>query len=152
MGGQGTIEYFPMTLSLVINQTPDIQEQVFDLLQALRRLQDVEVAVEIRLISIAEGFYEYIGVNFNMNIKTDKNTQRFEPLITSGQFKPAGFINDFSPSRFLAGRDACRNVSFSPPTSTFRFRRRALAWRFRPLAASLTFPAATAVSSWAWRS
>src|SRR5262249_20522139 len=103
MGGQGTIDYFPMTMTLVINQTQDIQEQVRDLLETLRRLQDAEVAVEIRLISIAEGFFERMGVDFNINIKTDHNTQRWEPLITSGQFKPAGFINDFSPDRLISG-------------------------------------------------
>jgi type II secretory pathway component GspD/PulD (secretin) len=103
IGGQGTIDYFPLTMTLVINQTPDIQEQIADLLAALRRLQDCEVAVEIRLISIAEGFYERIGMDFNINIKNDHNTSKFEPMITSGQFKPTGYINDFSPSRFLAG-------------------------------------------------
>ncbi len=103
MGGQGTIDYFPMTMTLVINQTPDIQEQIADLLAALRRLQDAEVAVEIRLISIAEGFFERIGVDFNINIVNDKGTQKFQPQITSGQFKPAGFINDFTPGHFLSG-------------------------------------------------
>jgi type II secretory pathway component GspD/PulD (secretin) len=103
MGGQGTIDYFPMTMTLVINQTPDIQEQVADLLAALRRLQDAEVAVEIRLISIAEGFFERIGVDFNINIVNDKGTQKFQPQITSGNFKPAGFINDFTPDHFLSG-------------------------------------------------
>src|SRR5262249_44124530 len=88
---------------LVINQTPDIIEQIDDLLAALRRLQDAEVAVEIRLISIAEGFYERIGVDFNVNIVNDKGTQRWQPMITSGNFKPAGFINDFTPDRFLSG-------------------------------------------------
>ena len=103
MGGPGTIEYFPLTMSLVINQSPDIQEQVADLLTALRRLQDQEVAVEIRFISIAEDFYERIGVDFNLNIKTDKNTQRFEPQIQSGQYKPAGYINDPNFDRMIAG-------------------------------------------------
>jgi len=103
MGGPGTIEYFPLTMSLVINQSPDIQEQVADLLTALRRLQDQEVAVEIRFISIAEDFYERIGVDFNLNIKTDKNTQRFEPQIQSGQYKPSGYINDPNFDRMIAG-------------------------------------------------
>jgi type II secretory pathway component GspD/PulD (secretin) len=61
-GGPGTIDYFPLTMSLVINQTPDIQDQVDDLLAALRRLQDQEVAVEVRFITIAEDFFEHIGV------------------------------------------------------------------------------------------
>ncbi len=103
LGGQGTIDYFPLTMTLVINQTPDIQEQIADLLQALRRLQDAEVAVEIRLISIAEGFFERIGVDFNINIVNNKGTQKFQPQITSGQFQPAGFINDFTPSKLLTG-------------------------------------------------
>jgi type II secretory pathway component GspD/PulD (secretin) len=38
LGGMGTIDYHPMTKSLVINQTADVHEQVADLLQALRRL------------------------------------------------------------------------------------------------------------------
>jgi hypothetical protein len=42
MGGSGTIDYFPPKKALVINQTPDVQEQVVDLLAALHRLQDDE--------------------------------------------------------------------------------------------------------------
>src|SRR5262249_44109643 len=86
-----------------VNQTPDIIEQVEQLLAALRRLQDLEVAIEVRFITVAEGFFERIGVDFQMNIKTDKHTQKFEPQLTSGVFKPAGFINDFSPKNFLPG-------------------------------------------------
>src|SRR5262249_7968373 len=40
MGGQGVIEYFPATKTLVINQTEEVQEQVAELLVALRRLKD----------------------------------------------------------------------------------------------------------------
>src|SRR5205807_2271480 len=105
--GLGSIEYFPMGMTLVINQTPDIQEQIADLLQQLRRLQDLEVAIEIRLISLSDNFFERMGVNFDVNIKTDRLTAPYEPSLvnglTTGNFKPAGFIQDFSPSRFIAG-------------------------------------------------
>jgi hypothetical protein len=37
-GGQGTIEYYPLDKTLVVHQTPDIQEQVAELLAAMRRL------------------------------------------------------------------------------------------------------------------
>jgi type II secretory pathway component GspD/PulD (secretin) len=103
MGGPGTIDYFPYSMALVINQSSDIQEQIQDLLASLRRLQDQEVAVEVRFITINENFFERIGVKFSANILTDKVTSRFEPQITSGNFKPAGYINQFSPDRFLAG-------------------------------------------------
>jgi type II secretory pathway component GspD/PulD (secretin) len=101
VGGQGTIDFFPLGMALVINQTPDIQEQVAELLSALRRLQDQEVAVEIRFITIAEAFYERIGVDFNINIRN--NNTKYEPQLVSQQFKPFGFINNFSPSHFVTG-------------------------------------------------
>src|SRR5262249_22223463 len=84
-GGQGTIDYFPMTLALAINQTPDIQEQIADLLTALRRLQDQEVAVEVKFISIAEAFYERIGVDLNINLPNTAN-HGVQALLTSQQF------------------------------------------------------------------
>ncbi|CAN5281935.1 hypothetical protein BH10PLA2_BH10PLA2_05010 [soil metagenome] len=39
-GGPGTIEFFPVGKSLVINQSADMQEQVQELLNALRRLPE----------------------------------------------------------------------------------------------------------------
>jgi type II secretory pathway component GspD/PulD (secretin) len=101
MGGQGTIEYFPLGMALVINQTPDIQEQVAELLAALRRLQDQEVAVEMRFITVSESFFERIGVSFNINIRN--NQTRYEPQLVSQQFRPFGFINHFTPSNFISG-------------------------------------------------
>jgi type II secretory pathway component GspD/PulD (secretin) len=103
MGGPGTIEYFPLTMALVINQTADIQEQISDLLASLRRLQDQEVSVEIRFITVREDFFERIGVNFNLNIQRSSQFAKFEPNLTTGNFAPQDFINVFRPERFLAG-------------------------------------------------
>ncbi|MFL5342468.1 MAG: hypothetical protein ACJ8F7_20170, partial [Gemmataceae bacterium] len=103
VGGSGTIDYFPIGMALVINQTPDIQEQVAELLASLRRLQDMEVSVEVRIVTVSESFFERIGLDFSMNIKTDHYTTTYEPQITSQQFKPAGYINDFSPHGFVSG-------------------------------------------------
>jgi len=103
MGGPGTIDYFPPTMSLVINQTPDIQEQILDLLNALRRLQDQEVSVEVRFISLDEAFYERIGVNFNVNIETGNGTGSQAPALTTGVFQAAPFVNLFNPPRLLTG-------------------------------------------------
>jgi hypothetical protein len=58
-GGPGTINYCGQTMSLVINHTPDVQEQVANLLAALRRLMDEEVAVEVRFLSVAADFLEH---------------------------------------------------------------------------------------------
>lgn len=103
MGGKGHIEYYPLGMAMMISQTPDIQEQISELLAALRRLQDQEVSVEVRFITIAESFFERIGVDFNVNIKTDKYTTKYEPQLVSQQFKPFGFVNDFNPSNTVIG-------------------------------------------------
>jgi type II secretory pathway component GspD/PulD (secretin) len=103
MGGPGTIDYHPLTMGLVVNQTPDIQEQIVDLLNSLRRLQDQEVALEVRFISISDDFFERIGVDFAVNIKTDQETKPFQPALVSGQFQQPGYINDFNPSRLITG-------------------------------------------------
>src|SRR6476660_8920478 len=86
VGGAGTIDYMPIEMALVINQTPDVQEQVADLLDALRRLQDLEVAVEVRIITLAETFFERIGLDFALNVKTDHNTAQYEPQLVTNNF------------------------------------------------------------------
>ncbi len=102
MGGQGTIDYFPLGMALTISQTPDIQEQVADLLAALRRLQDQEVSVEVRFITLAEQFYERIGVDFNINLPTN-NAAKYQSMLTTGQFQQQGNLNTFNPKNFLSG-------------------------------------------------
>lgn len=103
VGGAGTIDYFPIGMALVVNQFEDVQEQIADLLDQLRRLQDVEVAIEVRIVSVSESFFERIGMDFSMNIKTDHSTRPFEPQLTTGQFKPAGYLNDPHPRNVIAG-------------------------------------------------
>lgn len=67
MGGRCRAEYYPVGMALVVSAPADVQEQVADLLESLRRMQDVQVAVEIRVISVTESFFERIGVDCKMN-------------------------------------------------------------------------------------
>jgi hypothetical protein len=64
MGGEGTIDYHPLTMSLVISQTPAVHEQVADLLANLRRLQGVEVAVQVLFVTLAEDHYRHLPRDF----------------------------------------------------------------------------------------
>ncbi len=91
MGGTGSIQYFPMGMALVINQPQEVQEEVQLLLNTLRRLQDLQVSVELRAVLVSETFFERIGVDFNMNISTPIN--RGEPSLVNGTFVPAPFVN-----------------------------------------------------------
>jgi hypothetical protein len=60
-GGCGSIEYYPNGMALVVRQTPDMQEQVADLLAALRRLQDVEISVEVRFVTVPDECLTKLG-------------------------------------------------------------------------------------------
>jgi hypothetical protein len=62
MGGEGTMEYFPLTMTLVVRQTADVQEQVADLLASLRRQQDNEVSVEVRFVEVSTEVMEQLGI------------------------------------------------------------------------------------------
>jgi general secretion pathway protein D len=52
-GGPGTLQYHPHGMALVVVQTPQVHQQVVHLLKALRRLQEVEVAVELRVVTVS---------------------------------------------------------------------------------------------------
>jgi hypothetical protein len=46
-GGQGTIQYYPKSMALVVNQSEDVQEDIASLLEALRRLPgDMQAAAK----------------------------------------------------------------------------------------------------------
>jgi hypothetical protein len=51
-GGAGTIDYYPLGMALVVNNTPRVQAQVKYLLETMQRLQEVQVAAETRIISL----------------------------------------------------------------------------------------------------
>ena len=78
----------------MVNQTADVIREVADLLEALRRLQDLALSVEVRIISLSETFFERMGVDFSVNVKT--HTSKFEPNLTGGVFRPEPFINDIN--------------------------------------------------------
>jgi type II secretory pathway component GspD/PulD (secretin) len=100
-GGPGKLEYYDIGSALVVNQTADVIREVGELLEALRRLQDLAVAVEVRVISLSETFFERMGVDFAVNVKT-KNTS-FEPNLTNGVFRPEPFVNDINNQGVTVG-------------------------------------------------
>ena len=70
-GGPGTIEPFDANLSLVIRQTEEVHEEIVDLLGQLRRMQDLQVTIEVRFITLNDNFFERIGVDFDFDIDDD---------------------------------------------------------------------------------
>ena len=69
VGGEGTVSQFDQTLSLVIRQTQAVHDEIADLLNQLRRLQDLQVTIEVRFITVDDNFFERIGVDFDFNVQ-----------------------------------------------------------------------------------
>jgi type II secretory pathway component GspD/PulD (secretin) len=67
----GSIIPFFLSISLIIRHTAEVHEQIADLLRQLRRLQDLQVSVEVRFITVTDDFFEQIGVDFDFSIQSD---------------------------------------------------------------------------------
>ncbi len=84
-GGEAEISPFPTNLSLVISQTQSVHEEIADLLEQLRRLQDLQVTIEVRFIRLSDDFFERIGIDFDMNI--NDMTDGFDDIAAGGIYE-----------------------------------------------------------------
>ena len=98
IGGPGAVEPFPTNLSLVISQTQDVHDQIADLLEQLRRLQDLQVTIEVRFITLQDDWFERIGVDFDFDI--DDNVTSL-PRDDSGNSVTIGLDNTGAPTADL---------------------------------------------------
>jgi general secretion pathway protein D len=106
VGGAGAIEEYPLNLSLVVSQTQDVHEQLADLLDQLRRLQDLQVTIEVRFITLSDNFFERLGVD--MDFAIDDNVD----LNYANNNRDAGrFGDDTGPSAVIG-------LNTEGPTST----------------------------------
>ena len=53
-GGKGRMDFFPLGQALVVNQTEEVQRQISDLLVQLRRMQESEVSLDVRVVRLPE--------------------------------------------------------------------------------------------------
>lgn len=88
-GGEAEIRPFPTNLSLVISQTQAVHEEIADLLEQLRRLQDLQVTIEVRFIRLNDSFFERIGIDFDVNVE-DRGVDNPTTLPGGSTFEPAG--------------------------------------------------------------
>jgi general secretion pathway protein D len=92
-GGKGNIAASPTNLSLVVSQTQEVHEQIVDLLEQLRRMQDLQVTIEVRFITLSDSFFERIGVDFDFNIV--KNVSN--PTAAGFSVNPATGLQQYTP-------------------------------------------------------
>ena len=102
VGGQGAIQPFATNLSIVVSQTQEVHEEIADLLEQLRRLQDLQVTIEVRFIRLNDTFFERIGVDFDFNIQTGVHSPlnlTAIPTQTNGSLSPTSSGIQAAPGR-----------------------------------------------------
>lgn len=79
VGGRATMDYFPLGMALVINQTVAVHEQIAALLDSLRQNLDKEVTVEVRAVSVGEKMARHLrqeyGIDCTRCQKADDTTE-----------------------------------------------------------------------------
>lgn len=61
-GGPGRIDFHDLGSTLVLTNTPDVLREAADLLEALRRLNDLCVSTEVRFVAVPAGFAARVGL------------------------------------------------------------------------------------------
>ncbi|NND95858.1 MAG: general secretion pathway protein GspD, partial [Pirellulaceae bacterium] len=87
LGGPSTMAPYPQNLSLVISTTSDVHDQITDLLESLRRLQNLQITIEVRFITLSDTFFEQMGVDFDVQFDdnvTDLPDDDSGPGVTIG--------------------------------------------------------------------
>jgi general secretion pathway protein D len=84
-GTIGFIKSHDTTLSLVITHDVRGHEEIENLLTQLRKLQDLQVTIEVRFITLSDAFYEQVGVDFDLDIDDDTDV----PFQVFGKPNPA---------------------------------------------------------------
>lgn len=96
--GDATMQAYPGNLSLVISAPQETHEEIQALLEALRALQNVQVTIEVRFITLGDNFFERIGVDFDFRI--DDNVTSL-PTDDEGPSVTVGLNRDGTPTADL---------------------------------------------------
>lgn len=99
VGGPGSIAPFETNLSLVVSQTQEVHEELADLLEQLRRLQDLQVTIEVRFITLNDNFFERIGVSFDFDINSNVQGKGLDVEGKGGQAINSSFSDTNNSNR-----------------------------------------------------
>ncbi len=116
-GGSSTITPFAGNLSLVVSAPQTTHEKLADLLASLRRLQDLQVTIEVRFVTLNDNFFERMGVDFDFKI--DDNNRGPLPQEDQGRSVTIGLQNNFgttlAPTADLDLTFTQDNFTVAPP-------------------------------------
>ncbi|MBC7785825.1 MAG: hypothetical protein H7144_18510 [Burkholderiales bacterium] len=87
-GGQlGTLR--ELTGQLVVTQTPEVHQQIQQLLEKLREQRSIQVTIETRFLTVQKNFLEDVGVDFDFSFNNTDNA--FSGIVPGTGPLPIGF-------------------------------------------------------------
>jgi Flp pilus assembly secretin CpaC len=129
-GGPGSIEYYPLGMALVVCQTAPVHERIAELLRSLCKQQEVEIAVELRLVrvspaalnSVPENNHEYLVRPLCVREVDAEGVERIGVDFNRPQVAPKPtFLSDKQVQAFLEAvqSDPHAVVTQAPKLTTF---------------------------------
>ncbi|MDZ4849880.1 MAG: hypothetical protein SGI77_11325 [Pirellulaceae bacterium] len=119
-GGEDTIREFPSNLSLIVSAPLETHEEIANLLRQLRALQNLQVTIEVRFITLSDNFFEQMGVDFDFNIADKKLfdgsglLRRTEGSSTVGLTGPTNALPAVNPTLDIQFRNGSFSASAPP--------------------------------------
>lgn len=94
-GGRGTIVFYPLGMSLVIEQTAAVHDEIARKIDGLRQAQNQEVVVEMRLVLVSESFLATFENKNGLSLELLAAMPKIEPGATkAAPDMPVRFCRD----------------------------------------------------------
>ena len=71
--GSSSISPYAQNLSIVVSAPQETQDKVQALLEKLRELNDVQIVVEVRFVTLTDDFFEQVGIDFDFSFEDNFN-------------------------------------------------------------------------------
>ena len=79
--GSSSISPYPQNLSIVVSAPQETQDKVQALLEKLRELNDVQIVVEVRFVTLQDDFFERVGIDFDFQFEDNTGGVGVDPLL-----------------------------------------------------------------------
>jgi general secretion pathway protein D len=108
--GRATVMEYYQTLTLIIRQTEENHQKIVDLLKQLRKMNDIQINVEVRFITIQDDFYESIGMDFDFSFRNSQG-DKYSNLNTTDTTTGTGTTSGTTSTNSSAFNNAVKKGS-----------------------------------------
>ena len=106
VGGLGTLRANEKTLSLVIRQTQEVHREISDLLDQLRRRQDIQVSLQMQTLNVPKSFFADWNIDLKLKPLSESKSHRYMRLSSAqaDELRKAGKTEQFPKVTLFNGQ------------------------------------------------